>query len=353
LRGREATCTTMLDREVDIAELGEVTVEAFRHDVLKRHDPDASLLEGGVRCLCVVGHRSVTDVVHELLPVQTQFRHDHVDEGLFGIGEPVERQGHGDLAQGEGGVDLGGFVLELRRLVGGQDEGNNEVIDLGEADGLGGVLHGGVPCGLGGENLLDAFVSTAGHIGVQFTGLLRLLLDAAQEILQSLEVVFFHVVCDALQVEERGGEVTVGVGVVVGDGGGDLDGGGAVLHVGIVTGRGAKVKGDRKNISLSVPPCRGSGERDSVLRLKGFLHAGENLLAVALQTVLLLGESVAGDATGQAHRGATGCGLDFELQTVVDHQFPVGADLFGGVEHDAAVVVVGGAVHAYIVTHLG
>jgi hypothetical protein len=42
--------------------------------------------------------------------------------------------------------------------------------------------------------------------------------------------------------------------VVVGDGGGDLDGGGAVLHVGIVTGRGAKVKGDRKNISLSVPP---------------------------------------------------------------------------------------------------
>ena len=139
----------MLDRKVDLAKLGQVSAQAFLHDVLQRQDGDARITEGGLRCLGVVGHRSVTGVVHELLPVQTQFRHDHVDEGLLGIGEPVERQGHGDLAQGEGRVDLGGFVLELLRLVGGQDEGNNEVINLGEADGLGGVLHGGIVSGRG------------------------------------------------------------------------------------------------------------------------------------------------------------------------------------------------------------
>ncbi len=244
----------MLDRKVDLAKLGQVSAQALLHDVLQRHDADARFAEGGLGCLGVVGHRSVTDAFHEFFPVQTQFRHDHEDEGLLGIREPSERQGHGDLAQGEGRVDLGGVVLELRRVVGGQDEGNNEVINLGEADGLGGVLHGGVPCGLGVEALLHAFVCSAGHIRIQLTRQLCFFLHAAEEVLERPQVVFVRVFCEVAQVPKRGGDITVGVGVVVGDGGGDLDGGGAVLHVGIVTGRGAKVKGDRKNISLSVPP---------------------------------------------------------------------------------------------------
>jgi len=89
---------------------------------------------------------------------------------------------------------------------------------------------------------------------------------------------------------------------------------------------------------------RGSGQGHSVLRLKDLLESSENLLAVTLQTVLLLGEGVAGDAAGQAHLAV---GLDFELQTAVDHQFAVGTDLRGGGEGD---VVVGGAVHACIVS---
>ena len=211
-------------------------MKAFGHDVLKRTNAVARFAERGISRLAVVGDRAIADVVHELLPVQAHVGHDHLNEDLLSGGEPVERQRHGDLAQGEGCVHLGGFVLETLGLLRGQDERQDEIVNTGGADGLG--VHGGVPCGLGGENLLDAFVSTAGHIGVQFTGLLRLVLDAAQEVLESAEVVFFHVVCDALQVEERGSEVAVAVGVVVDDGGGNLDGGGGVLHGGIVSGRG-------------------------------------------------------------------------------------------------------------------
>ncbi|MFN9960131.1 MAG: hypothetical protein ACK55I_44180, partial [bacterium] len=108
-----------------------------------------------------------------------------------------------------------------------------------------------------------------------------------------------------------------------------------------------RAKGEGE-ISLNPSPIRGSVQDDSVLRLKDFLEGGENLLAVALQTVLALGEGVAGDPTGEAHLAV---GLDFELPTAVDHQFPVGADLRGGGEGD--VVVGGGAVHACIVAGNG
>ena len=133
-----------LEDEVLETELLVVLVEAFRHDVLKRTNAVARFAERGVGCLGVVGHRTIADVVHELLPVQAHFGHDHVNEGLLCGGEPVDWQRHGDLAQGEGCVHLGGFVLETLGLLRGQDEGQDEIVNTGGADGLG--VHGGVPC---------------------------------------------------------------------------------------------------------------------------------------------------------------------------------------------------------------
>ena len=211
----------MLDRKVNLAKLGQVSAQALLHDFLQRHHADARFAEGSLGCLGVVGHRSVTDAVHELLPIQTQFRHDHVDEGLLGIGEPVERQGHGDLAQGEGRVDLGGFVLEPLGIVGGQDEGQNEVVDLGEADGLGGVLHGG-----------------------------------------------------------------------------------------IVSGRGAKVKGDRKNISLSVPPCRGSHADLRRLFLHDVVDEANGLLVQVIEEDLRASDGERDDVVLRVLSGHDGVPVD-------------------------------------------
>ena len=166
------------------------------------------------------------------------------------------------------------------------------------------------------------------------------------------EFVFGEVLLN-LKQKGRTSQHSVGVGVGVGVGDGDFDGGdfgGAVGHVGIVSGRGAKVKGEGEIFFSTPPPVRGSGQGDSVLRLKDFLQSGENLLAVALQTVLALGEGVAGDVPREAHLAV---GLDFELQTAVDHQFAVGADLLGRVKGDVVADGGGGAVHARIVSGRG
>ena len=117
------------------------------------HDLLAGLALAAVHLLrLLVDIRDVTagDGEDELREVPVQFPDERDDEGALFGGEPLQRQGGGDLAQGQRGVHLVRVVAVVLHLVGGEQDGEDQVVDDAGTLGGGGVVERGV-VGVGGH----------------------------------------------------------------------------------------------------------------------------------------------------------------------------------------------------------
>ncbi len=130
------------------AELRNVCRVCSFHDLLQRGDRAVRFPQRSLRCLRVERQVLAVDHVDELLAVAVQHLHDGEDESRLLLREPRRREGDGDLAHGEGGVDLLVIETDAVNLLAAGGEGGDEFGDFGEA--VRGVLHGRiVPSGFG------------------------------------------------------------------------------------------------------------------------------------------------------------------------------------------------------------